>query len=83
MLKKWLKYCTVFVEELSSLVCVQVTVAYKIEENEELDFPAVSVCPGFRTDKFLELGWPGSIYDYTAVDVNGTFPKSKKEMEKV
>ncbi len=47
----------------------------------EQDFPSISICPGFKRDRVLELGWP---YRYLNKDYNvsdnfeETFPKTRK-----
>ncbi len=60
--------------------------AKKIVSNpmHEQDFPSISICPGFKRDRVLELGWP---YRYLNKDYNvsdnfeETFPKTRKAKE--
>ncbi len=79
--------CTIMSSfQLRKYIGGQTTLAHSVENwHEKLDFPAISICPGFRRDKVTELVWPSRFNHkemwYTTETFEDTFPTTREGMD--
>ncbi len=72
--------------QMNKYFASQSTVAYNIDTTHDiLDFPAVSICPGFKVDKVKELVWPIHVWDLLVFTENydDTYPTTRAGMEEL
>ncbi len=74
--------------QTSKYFAAQSTVAHHVDDTQAaLDFPSVSVCPGFKTKIAKKLVWPIHMWEHVPgeeeEDYSDTFPTNKEEMERL
>ncbi len=79
--------CTVMIyAQMNKYLASQSTVAYNIDTSHDiLNFPAVSICPGFKVDRVKKLMWPIRVWEPPVFTKNysDTYPSTRAGMEEL